>query len=88
MEQTKIAYKTDVTIYGAQPDHRSPCVIVRKGQDHEPTCVNPQCPRIENCRRHVSNRESELSPSIAIITWRDCTWYQPIKEEKNGRPTR
>ena len=80
MEQAKVT--TDVTVYGAQPEGKSPCVVVREGEDKEPTCVNPQCPRLGNCRRHVTNRESSLRPSIAIITWHDCTWYQPIKQEE------
>ena len=75
---------SEVDVYGAQADGQSPCVIVRPGEDPEPTCVNPQCPRQLNCRRHIHNREDKRTPTIAIITYADCTWYNPIKEDKDG----
>lgn len=80
----------EVTSYGPQEGGKSPCIIVKNGTDPNPTCVNPQCPKIKNCKRHVFNRKDNgLTPSIAIITFRDCTWYDPIKKEKkNGKPTR
>lgn len=70
--------KVEVTQYGG----KTPCVIVKQGTDPEPTCVNPHCPRWHNCRRHEQNRKANgLTPSIAIITWFECSWYQPIKNE-------
>jgi hypothetical protein len=82
-----------VTSYGPQADGQSPCIIVRKGEDPAPTCVNPQCPKADNCRKHITNRTDPRTPSIAIITWSDCTHYDAIdpekyKEKKNGEPTR
>lgn len=79
-----------VTSYGPQEGGKSPCVIVKQGTDPNPTCVNPQCPRLKNCHRHVFNRKDNgLTPSIAIITFSDCTWYDPIKKEKkNGKSAR
>jgi hypothetical protein len=80
MEQVKVT--NEVNVYGPQADGHSPCVIVRKGKDPEPTCVNPQCPKADNCRKHIANRTDSRTPSIAIITWRDCTWYDPIDPNK------
>ena len=80
MEQVKVT--AEVTSYGPQQGGRNPCVIVRQGEDPAPTCVNPQCPKADNCHRHIMNRTDPRSPSIAIITWYECNWYQPIKEEK------
>lgn len=71
----------NVTAYGPQPDG-TPCVIVRPGDDPCPTCVNPQCYRADNCRKHITNRTDPRTPSIAIITWRDCTHYDPIDPDK------
>jgi hypothetical protein len=71
---------SEVDVYGAQADGQSPCIIVRQGEDPAPTCVNPQCPRQLNCRRHIHNREDKRTPTIAIITYADCTWYNPIKK--------
>ena len=74
--------KVEVTSYGPSGKDTL-CIIVRQGEDKEPTCVNPQCPKLDNCRRHATNREETTqSPTIAIITWRDCTWYQPIDPDK------
>lgn len=72
---------TDVTTYGPQPDG-TPCVIVRPGEDPAPTCVNPQCPKADNCRKHIMNRTDPRRPSIAIITWYECGHYDPIDPEK------
>lgn len=82
-----------VTSYGPQQGGQSPCIIVRPGEDPAPTCVNPQCPKADNCRRHLMNRTDPRRPSIAIITWSDCTHYDPIdpekyKEKDNGKPAR
>ena len=84
---------SEVDVYGSQSDEQSPCVIVRPGEDPAPTCVNPQCPKADNCRKHIMNRTDPRKPSIAIITWSDCTHYDAIdpekyKEKKNGEPTR
>ena len=69
----------EVDVLGPAPAGRySPCVIVRPGEDPEPTCVNPQCPKADNCRRHIRNRTDPRKPSIAIIPWRDCTHYDAI----------
>ena len=74
--------KVEVTSYGPSGKD-SPCIIVRQGEDKEPTCVNPQCPILDNCHRHATNRKDNgMKPSIAIIPWRDCTWYQPIDPKK------
>ena len=70
--------KADVTIYGPQEGGGTPCVIVRPGTDPRPTCVNPQCPKADNCRKHIANRTAEGTPSIAIITWYRCSHYDPI----------
>ena len=84
---------SEVDVYGAQSDGQSPCIIVRPGEDPAPTCVNPQCPKADNCRKHITNRTDPRKPSIAIITWSDCTHYDAIdpekyKEKNNGEPTR
>ena len=84
---------SEVDVYGAQSDGQSPCIIVRQGEDPAPTCVNPQCPKADNCRKHIMNRTDPRTPSIAIITWSDCTHYDAIdpnkyKKKKNGEPTR
>ena len=84
--------KAKVTSYGPQPNG-TPCIIVRPGEDPAPTCVNPQCPKADNCRKHIMNRTDERTPSIAIITWYECGHYDPIdpekyKEKKNGKHTR
>ena len=77
--------RVEITQYGGQ----TPCVIVKQGTDPEPTCVNPHCPRLENCQRHEQNRKDNgLTPSIAIITWYECSWYQPIKKNNNGTSKR
>jgi hypothetical protein len=87
MEQDQV--KATATQYGPTEGGKSPCVIVRRGEDPEPTCVNPQCPRQLNCRRHIHKRTDKRTPTIAIITYADCTWYQPIKKEKkNGKSAR
>lgn len=72
---------TNVTVYGPQPES-TPCVIVRQGEDPAPTCVNPQCPKADNCRKHIVNRTDPRTPSIAIITWYRCGHYDPIDPEK------
>ena len=80
-----------VTKYGPQDGGKNPCIIVRKGEDPEPTCVNPQCPKADNCRKHIMNRTDPRTPSIAIITWYECDHYDAIDPEKyknNGKPTR
>lgn len=74
-----------VTSCGPQADGQSPCVIVRPGEDPAPTCVNPQCPKADNCRKHIINRTDRRTPSIAIITFRDCTWFDPIKKKKKNK---
>lgn len=71
----------EVTVYGPQPEG-TPCVIVRRGEDPAPTCVNPHCPKADNCRKHVMNRTDPRTPSIAIITWYRCGHYDPIDPEK------
>lgn len=76
-----------VEVYGPQVGGQSPCTIVRPGEDPEPTCVNPQCPRLGNCHRHVTNRTDPRTPSIAIITHRDCTWYDPIEPDNKDKET-
>ena len=63
------------------------------GEDPAPTCVNPQCPKADNCRKHIMNRTDPRKPSIAIITWYECDHYDAIdpekyKEKKNGKHTR
>ena len=84
---------TDVKVYGPQPNGKNPCVIVRPGEDPAPTCVNPQRPKADNCRKHIMNRTDPRKPSIAIITWYECKYYDAIdpekyKEKKNGKPAR
>jgi len=75
-----------VTSYGPQEGGKSPSVIVKQGTDPNPTCVNPQCPRLKNCLRHIFNRKDNgLTPSIAIITFRDCTWFDPKKKKKKNK---
>lgn len=74
--------RAEVTSYGPQQGGKNPCVIVRQGEDPAPTCVNPQCYRADNCRKHITNRTDPRKPSIAIITWRDCDHYDPIDPEK------
>ena len=74
--------KADVKVYGPQEGGGTPCVIVRPGTDPRPTCVNPQCPKADNCRKHIANRTAEGTPSIAIITWYRCSHYDPIDPEK------
>ena len=74
--------RTDVTIYGPQEGGGTPCVIVRPGTDPNPTCVNPHCPKADNCRKHIANRTAEGTPSIAIITWYRCSHYDPIDPNK------
>ena len=71
-----------ITSYGVQPGAKNPCVIVRRGDDPNPTCVNPQCPKADNCRKHVMNRTDPRTPSIAIIPWYDCDYYDAIDPEK------
>ena len=73
---------TNVTIYGPQQGGKNPCIIVRKGEDPSPTCVNPQCPKADNCRKHIMNRTDPRTPSIAIITWYECDHYDAIDPEK------
>ena len=82
--KTDVAVLTsEVDVYGAQADGKSPCVIVKQGTDPNPTCVNPQCPRLKNCHRHIFNRKDNgLTPSIAIITFSDCTYYDAIDPKK------
>ena len=82
-----------VTKYGPQDGGKNPCIIVRPGEDPAPTCVNPQCPKADNCRKHIMNRTDPRTPSIAIITWYECDHYDAIdpekyKEKKNGEHTR
>lgn len=80
-----------VTKYGPQDGGKNPCIIVRPGEDPAPTCVNPHCPKADNCRKHIVNRTDPRTPSIAIITWYECDHYDPIDPEKyknNGKPTR
>ena len=74
--------KAKVTSYGPQEGGGTPCVIVRPGTDPRPTCVNPQCPKADNCRKHIANRTADGTPSIAIITWYRCSHYDPIDPEK------
>ena len=85
--------KAKVTKYGPQDGGKNPCIIVRPGEDPAPTCVNPQCPKADNCRKHIMNRTDPRTPSIAIITWYECDHYDAIdpekyKEKKNGKHTR
>ena len=82
-----------VTKYGPQDGGKNPCIIVRPGEDPAPTCVNPHCPKADNCRKHIVNRTDPRTPSIAIITWYECDHYDAIdpekyKEKNNGKPTR
>jgi hypothetical protein len=85
--------KSKVTKYGPQHGGKNPCIIVRPGEDPAPTCVNPQCPKADNCRKHIMNRTDQRTPSIAIITWYECDHYDAIdpekyKDKKNGKHTR
>lgn len=80
-----------VTKYGPQDGGKNPCIIVRPGEDPAPTCVNPHCPKADNCRKHIVNRTDPRTPSIAIITWYECGHYDAIDPEKyknNGKHTR
>ena len=77
-----VQVKADVKVYGPQENGGTPCVIVRKGEDPAPTCVNPQCQKADNCRKHIMNRTDERTPSIAIITWYECGHYDPIDPNK------
>jgi len=89
----EVKYNTPtITSHGPRPDGKNPCIIVRPGEDHAPTCVNPQCPKADNCRKHIMNRTDQRKPSIAIITWYECKHYDAIdpekyKEEKDGEHT-
>ena len=78
----KAFVKAKVTKYGPQPNSATPCIIVRPGEDPAPTCVNPQCYRAGNCRKHILNRTDKRTPSIAIITWHECSHYDPIDPKK------
>ena len=81
----------EVTQFGPQQGGKNPCIIVRPGEDPAPTCVNPHCPKADNCRKHIQNRTDKRTPSIAIITWYECQHYDPIDIEKykdNGKPVR
>lgn len=80
MSDTRMRIEVDITAYGPQPKG-TPCVIVRKGEDPEPTCVNPHCPKADNCQRHIMNRTDPRTPSIAIITWYKCGHYIPLENE-------
>ena len=82
---------SEVTSYGPQQGGKNPCIIVRKGEDPAPTCVNPHCPKADNCRKHIQNRTDTRTPSIAIITWYGCVHYDAIDPEKykdNGKSVR
>lgn len=85
-------FTAKVTSYGPQEGGKNPCIIVRPGEDPAPTCVNPQCPKADNCRKHIVNRTDRRIPSIAIITWYECDHYDPIDpdkyKEKDGKPAR
>jgi hypothetical protein len=50
--------------------------------------VNPQCPKADNCRKHIMNRTDPRTPSIAIITWYECDHYDAIDPEKYKEDTK
>ena len=74
----------EVTQLGPGEGGKTPYLIVKKGTDPNPTCVNPHCPRQHKCKWHIIKREDNgLTPSIAVIPWSQCTMYKPVRKKRH-----